>query len=121
MKAHLVLTGICALTIGLMAEPPRCKTVDSNGTTIDACERRDANCKTLFATQLKDPSDKWNDCIMPALIYKRHFVAANMVFFVTSVSVTSSYLDSERVDITVFIEQPDHTVRPYERKDVPVI
>jgi hypothetical protein len=48
-------------------------------------------------------------------------VVSGVVFFYVSVSVIASFTDSERADVTVSIEQSDHTRRKEVRKDVPII
>ena len=104
------------------AAPPTCKTVEHDGTTFNQCQRTDAHCDSLAAEQVNDPSRNWNGCRLPALITK-YYVAMPAIgmTFITHVFIVPSYRDSERVDMTVTIEQPDHTFRTYERKDVPVI
>jgi len=103
------------------AAPPSCKTIEHDGTTFHQCQREDANCDSLAAEQVKNPSPNWNGCRLPALITTYHVVLPAIGMTVmTHVCVVSSYRDSERMDITVTIEQPDHTFRTYERKDMPV-
>jgi hypothetical protein len=112
----------CLLAGYAAAAPPSCKTVEQDGGIYNACQRTDINCDALATEQEKNPSDKWNGCAWPALIYKGHLTLPGIGFtFTTHVCVVSSYRDSERVDMIVTIEQPDHTFRTYERKDVPVI
>ena len=66
-------------------------------------------------------SNKWIGCAWPATIIKFRSGAVGVIFYSTMVSVVTSFRDSERVDMTVMVEQSDHTVQKYEKKDVPVI
>ena len=110
------------LAITLDAAPPRCKTLDKDGSTLQICERTDVNCDALAQESLKNPSDaNWDGCAWPVTIVKGHFTTINTLVYVTYVSIVTSYRDSERVDIVVNVEHSDHTFIKWERKDVPVI
>jgi hypothetical protein len=111
----------CLLAGGLKAEPPRCETKVQDGKTFEVCTRADANCESLAKEQVRAPSDKWNGCLRPAIIIKSSFTAAGVSFPSTSVTIVPSYVDSERVDITITAEQPNHTYIEHTLKDVPVI
>jgi hypothetical protein len=95
--------------------------VEQDGKTFDVCERADVACESLAKEQLKDPSDKWNGCARDAIITKSHFILAGLIAFSTHVLIVASYVDSERVDMTVTFEQTDHTFRKYVRRDVPIV
>lgn len=120
-KGLLISTCVGLLTLCVSAAPPRCKTVDANGTTLEVCSREDTECDALAREQVNSPSDKWNGCAWPASIIKGHFTPLGVLVFSTNVSVVPSYRDSERVDITITIERPDHTFVKYDRQDTPVI
>jgi hypothetical protein len=111
----------CLFAGGLRAAPPRCKTVEQDGRSVDVCERPDIECESLAKEQVRNPSSQWNGWSWPALIMKTRLSVLGLVSFVTHVTVVASYGDSERMDVTVTIEQADHTYRKYVRKDVPVI
>jgi hypothetical protein len=119
-RLPLVLIIGCLLT-GLKAAPPRCETKVQDGKSTEVCERADMTCDSLVKEQLKSPSDKWDGCSWPATIIKMHSAVAGVMLFYTNVMIIASYVDSERVDVTVTIEQPDHTYRKELRKDVPII
>ena len=121
-KLFLISSFTCLLTFSVSAAPPKCKTVDQNGTTLEVCSREDTECYSkLVKEQESSPSSQWNGCAWPAKIIKGHFTAVGLIVFSTNVSIVPSYRDSERVDMTITIERPDHTFVKYDRKDVPVI
>jgi hypothetical protein len=123
MKNILLLAAVvCLMASGLNAAPPRCETVNRNGVTIESCERDDANCDSLVKESLKTSPDRnWNGCAWPVIITRSQFKAAGVVFYVTTVSVVPSYRDSERVDLIMMFERPDHSLAKVEKKDLPVI
>jgi hypothetical protein len=113
----------CLLAGGLIwAEPPRCETKTQNGTTLEVCTREDTNCESLAKEQVKTPSDKWRGCRWPAIIQKAYLTLLPGVSSPdVSVTIVPSYSDSERVDITINVEQPNHTYIEHTFKDVPII
>jgi hypothetical protein len=120
-RAPIGLIVGCLLAGGLKAAPPTCQTKVQDGTTFEVCTRTDLACESLAKAQLKDPSDKWNGCFWPATIIKGHVITNGVMIISIYVSIIASYRDSERADVTVTIEQPDHTYRKFERKEVPII
>ena len=120
----LVLMLGCSLAGGLKAAPPQCDAPDrQKNLTMENCHRAEENCDSLAREYLREPSDKWNGCAWPALI----LFSSSIIFPGTSpynstqVTLVPSYLDSERMDITVTVEQPDHTYKGQTFKDVPII
>jgi hypothetical protein len=111
----------CLLAGVLQAAPPQCKTTEKDGNTYDICTRANVACEALAKEQVKDPSNKWNGCLWPVTIIKSHFTLGGNMVFSIYVSIVASYIDSERVDMTVTFERTDHTFFKYERKDVPII
>lgn len=121
MKRVRLAVSLCLLATTLGATPPHCKTEERNGQSFNVCKRPDVECEALAKEQVKDPSSQWNGCIWDALITQGHFSSNGVIAFATYVAVTPSFRDSERMDVTVTIEQADHTFRKYVRKDVPII
>jgi hypothetical protein len=95
--------------------------VERDGKTFEVCSREDTSCDSLAKDQVNSPSNKWNGCAWPATIIKFRSGAVGVFYYSTMVSVVTSFRDSERVDMTVMVEQSDHTIQKYEKKDVPVI
>ncbi len=109
------------LPIRVGAAPPRCKKVEQDGRTFDVCERSNTECKSLTEQQQKQPSGEWNGCNWPAIVTQSTYTAAGIVLYHIHVTVVASYQDSERMDVTVKVEEADHTYKTYVRKDVPLI
>ena len=108
--------------LGAAPQPTRWKMEERDGKLCGISHRYDAECLSLAKEQSKNPSGNWNGCLMPAIIIKTHLTIPNVLFtFVLHVSVVPHYTDSERVDMTVTVEQPDHTYRTYVEKDVPIV
>jgi hypothetical protein len=120
-RVSLALIAGCLLAGGLNSARPSCEAKVQDGTTFEVCTRADLACESLVKAQLENPSDKWNGCLSPATIIKGHVITAGIMIFGIYVSIIASYRDSERADVTVTIEQPDHTSRKFERKNVPII
>jgi hypothetical protein len=117
----LMLLG-CLLAGGLKAEPARCETKVQDGKTLQICTRTDANCESLAKEQIRAPSDKWNGCARPAIIQISYLTLIPSVSSPdVNVLLVPSYVDSERVDITITVEQPNHTYAEHTFRDVPVI
>ena len=122
MKRTLfVLVLGCLIAAGLRAAPPRCKTVEQNGTTFEVCERHDVMCEALAKEHLRDPSKEWNGCAWPAWIYNSHVTTSGLLVFYTSINIVPSYVDSERLDVTVTFDRPYCGARVHVQKDVPII
>jgi hypothetical protein len=108
----------------LVAPPPpvRWQMKVENGELYGIAERIDKACFDLVTEDLKNPSPYWNGCFMPAIIIKSHMTVPNLFFTYTlDVTIVPHYTDSERIDMTVTVEQPDHTYRTYVKKDVPIV
>jgi len=113
---------ICSLLTGtLNAAPPHCKTVERDGDVYEICERMDTACEALAKEQTKDPSKEWNGCFWPATIIKSNFVAAGLAGSWIHVTVVSSFLDSEKQDVSVIFEKPFCGLRTHKREDVPIV
>lgn len=125
----------CLLAGGLNAGVPECKTVESkDGTTAESCTRPPDfdECMALVKEAWKDkkpedpPPHYWNGCSWHAVINTVRGggrIGNGLVvplMWLTSVSLVPSYRNSERMDITVVFEQPDHTYKKHVRKDVPI-
>lgn len=111
-----------SLVVNLSAAPPRCKTVQQDGTTFELCEREDSTCETLAKEQVKNPSKEWHGCVLSVRIFNSHFTDSVLgVVFYTGISVTPSYVDSERMDVTVTFDKPHCGLLTHVRKDVPII
>ncbi len=121
MKSILVSCGCCVLAFCLNAAAPKCESLEQDGTTFQQCEVEDVSCDALVRDQKNAPSDKWQGCQWPATILKAHLEQHGVIVFDTHVRLRPSFRDSDRMDIRVTIEKPDHTFLKLERKDVPVI
>lgn len=122
MKSILAGSCYCLLAFGLRAAAPKCEPVDKqNGVTFQQCYREDASCEALSKDQRNSPSEEWRGCQWPATIIKAQRTEHGAHAFLTHVRLTPSIGDSQRMDITVTIEKPDHTLLKLEQKDVPVI
>jgi len=104
-----------------VSHPPSCKVEERDGKVFDVCTRVDTKCLDIVKAEVANPSDKWNGCLWGATIIKGTLALAGMVVYSTHVSVVCSYIDSERVDMTITVEFTDHTHRDYVRSDIPVI
>lgn len=121
MSTILASSCCCLLAFSLNAAEPKCQTLEQDGRTFQQCERKDVSCDALRRDQASFPSNKWHGCQWPATILKAHLEQRGVIVFDTHVRLTPSFRDSDRMDITVTIEKPDHTFLKLERKDVPVI
>jgi hypothetical protein len=109
------------LTNTLKAAPPRCETVEQDGQKLEICKRQDAMCETLAKEELKNPSKEWNGCNWTAHIANGTFKTSGLLVFSTVVTLASSYMDSERMDVTVTFDKEHCGSRTHVRKDVPII
>jgi len=111
----------CSLASALNAAPPRCETQERDGTTFEVCTQADVNCESLAREQVRQPSDKWNGCALGATIIKSYFIVLGVSMPTTHVSIVPSYVDSEKVDMKVTVEQSGHKFTEHVFKDIPVI
>lgn len=109
---------LVALTLSGAA--PKCQTLEQHGMTFQDCEREDVSCSALARDQKDAPSDKWWGCRTPATIIQTQSTEHGVPAFATHVRLTPSFRDSQRMDITVTFERPDHTFLKLEEKEVPV-
>ena len=123
MKCPPVGAILLSTVLTLSAAPPTCKTEQKDdGSALEICERKDTECHTrLVKEQESSPSTQWNGCAWPAIIIKEHYTAVGLMIDSTHVALVPSYRDSERMDVTIFIEKSDHSIQKYEQKDVPII
>lgn len=104
-----------------LAAPPSCETKVVDEQVFEACERADIECDKLASDQVANPSPAWNGCRWAALITKGHFISSGLIFYTTRVTVVTSFVDSERVDLVVDVELSNHQHKTFTRNDVPVI
>ena len=104
------------------SNPPSCETKQlSDGTTAEVCSRGDANCPALAEQTLKSPSSKWRGCGKPASIIKSRRYVVGVAVAEVYISIVPTYSDSDKIDMTVTIDQPDGASIEKKLSDVPII
>jgi hypothetical protein len=106
-------------------QPTRWKMEVRDGILWGSAERLDTACFALAKEQVNNPSPNWNGCGLgfsgSARFTKVYMASFSVPAYMLNVSIIPHYTDSERIDMTVTVEQTNHTYRTYVRKDVPIV
>jgi hypothetical protein len=102
--------------------PVRWEMKERNGEFYGIAERVNQACLELAKEQTNNPSPYWNPlCSLGATIIKGPVDSGGLIVYNLHVSIAPLYRDSERVDMRVTVQQPDHTFYTYVRNDVPIV
>ena len=120
--------GLIAAALPMLAAPPSCETTHkgegADEITFETCQRDDFCDDATIKEQVQNPSTLWMGCMWPALIT----TSSNMLHIGpdlpgilmvrTDLTLVARFRDSERMDVTVTFELPDHTFRKDTYRDV---
>ena len=109
-------------SIRVATAQPKCNTIEKGDSTVVACERAAdvVQCRRFIQERPEVAQNpNWNDCIWPAVLYKRYVNANGGPVVTLSVSVVPSFRDSGLVDLALTVKRHGQAFQLI-RKDVEV-